>query len=450
MNLNPIKIAAGLGLGLIVSGTILYWYDPVLFPGFSTFGMPLFHSALDAPPKIYPGFSYGIGIVLCLVLAWIGWEMRRPVPIAWVALVLLLLGLNCPLQIGFSQPSWLDRFLQARADNLALSAFGNNTDFPIVILAQPIPSAKLTDVQGLYDRWYASIVTMQIGWWFYMSGALLFTATALLSLPDATVRRTFLIRAVVVIFLFLSFHCLTPVLGELCWNVGQQEERAGDRHQAERYYRDALALDEWNRRIPRVYARLGAVAEADHRVHAPEYHFFMGQRQMSQSDFDEALEEFSQSMTTTDPDLHRVASNSYSQVAFTVAMHLYRHGNTLGKIPVKIDMVPPEAGMAALYWQKAAQATESNLAENFMAARAFQDSAQYNRASALLKLAMEKTSDPMLMAHLFDSQGDVDYLRGDLSQARLNYLKAYSSLNHNKDYWSIRTVKDLTDNVVHP
>jgi len=450
MNLYPGKIAAGFGLGLIGLGTIFYWYDPILFPGYSTFGLPLFHSVLEAPSKIYLGLSYGVAIVLCLVLAWVGWEMRRPVPIAWAAFFLLLLGLNCPLQIGFSQPSWLDRFLQARADNLALTGFNNNTNFLIEILGQPLPSMKLTDVQYLYDRWYASVVAMQIGWWFYMSGALLFLAAAMVALPDSATRRTYLNRAGVVMLLFLGFHCLRPVLGELCWNLGQEQEREGNRNQAEHYYRSALALDEWNRRVPRVYERLGALAEADHRIHTPEYHFSMGRRQAHQNHPNEALEEFSQAMTTRDSDLHRVAANEYSQVAFTLAMRLYKGGNTFGEIPVQVDMVPSQAGLAAFYWQKAAQTTESNVAENFMAARAFQDSGQYDRASALLALDMKKTADPMIRAQLFNSQGDVDYLRGDLSEARLNYLRAYSSLNHNKDYWSVRTVKGLTDNAVHP
>jgi len=450
MNLNPGKIASVSGIGLILLGTILYWYDPVLFPGFSTFGMPLFHSALDTPPSIYLGLSYGVVILLCLALAWIGWEMRRPVPIWWAALILLLLGLNCPLQISFSQPTWLDRFLQARTDNLNLSAFGDSTDFPIEVLAPSIPSAKLTDIQDLYDRWYASIVAMQIGWWLYMVGALVFAATAFFLISDPAIRRKQLVRAVAVTLLFLSFHCLMPALGEACWNLGQQQERAGDRNQAERYYRAALVLDEWNRRIPRVYERLGALAEADHRIHTPEYHFFMGQRKVSQNELNEALDEFSQAMKGDDADLRRVAGNEYSYAASTLAMTLYNRGKTFNEIPVKIDTVPPQAGIAALYWQQAAQATEGNVAENFMAARAFQDSGQYDRASTLLTLDLDKTTDPMINAHLFSSQGDVDYLQGNLSEARSNYLQAYSALNHNKDYWSIRTVKDLTDNTVSP
>ena len=450
MNLSAVKITVILSLGLIVLGAVLYWYDPVLFPGYAPFGMPLFHAVLDTPSKIYFGLSYGVVIILCLVLVWMGWEMRRAVPVWWAALMLFLLGLNCPLQIGFSQPSWLDRFLQARSDNLALSSFGNSTNFPIQLLAPAIPSAKLTDIQGLYDRWYASVVAMQIGWWFYMSGALIFATVAFFLIAEPASRRTQLNRAAVVIFLFLTFHCLAPALGELCWNLGQRQELKGNWDKAENYYRAALAFDEWNRRIPRVYQRLGALAEADHRIHAPEYHFLMGERQMSQKDLSEALEEFSQAMISGDADLRRVAGNEYTQAASTLAMGLYNHKNLFGEIPVKLDMVPPQAGIAALYWQKAAQASDSNVAENFMAARALQDSAQYDRATALLTLDLDKVGDPMLKSHLFGSLGDIDYLRGDLPGARLNYLQAYSALNHNKDYWSVRAVKNLTDNAVSP
>jgi hypothetical protein len=450
MNLPPAKMAVAFGLGLISLGTFLYWYDPVLFPGMAPFGLPMFHGALPAPTKFYFGLSYGVAILFGLALAWIGWEMHRPVAIAWAAFVLLLIALNCPLQIGFSQPGWLDQFLQARDNNLAIAAFGNNTDSPLEILAPPIPSEKLTDIDGLYDRWYASVVALQIGWWFFLAGALLFAGAALSFVPAGVVRRRYLVRAAIVFLLFLVFHGLGPTLGELCWDVGQRAEFGGHRDAAETWYRRALTLDEWNRRVPRVYARLGALAEAAHRVHSPEYHFYMGQRHMHQNDLNEALDEYSQAMTAAGPDLRRVTGNAYSQAAFAAANILYHTGPSSGDVPVKLDMVSPDAALAAFYWQKAAQATESNLADTFMAARAFQDAGQYDRAAALLTQARGKAADPMILSNFFDAQGDVDYLRGDVSAARLDYLRAYALLNHNKDYWSVRSAKNLTDNATPP
>ncbi|HUB67758.1 MAG TPA: hypothetical protein VL981_09775 [Candidatus Methylacidiphilales bacterium] len=421
-----------LGIFLIFAGELFYWTDSITSFGYRPINLPLFSSANSPAPLFHP-FSYGTAVLFLLFISYIAARVRRPLTVAWCAFFMFLLGLLCPLQICFSQPSWLDLYWQNHLEYTSITGFAIQYSYPITCPA--LISGTILGIDGLYDRIVATADGIKIGWSFHVIGSFLLLVGAISFVGRWNILRPHATCAAFILLATLAMNLAGPVAGEICWNHGLAAERAGELDQASRYYHWAIDLDGWNRYNGRVYQRLGAVAEAQSRWETPEYHLLQGMRQAEwgSMEADSALDEFNQAMTSSDPFLARQARYQYGTLAANYALAIYRSS---------------APGMAAVYWQKAAPMKEENhVAEDYLSARAFQDSGQYNKALDSLAQAQTEANALLLQGQFDCSLGDVYYFRKDVANARLQYLNSYSLLENYIEYKDIRAQKALTDNL---
>jgi len=418
-----------IGILLILAGLIFYWHDSIVSPGYRAIGLPLFTSVVFPAPLFHP-LSYGTAALLLLATAYIASRVKRPVMIAWCAFFLLLLGLLCPLQIGFSQPSWLDQYWQNDHEYSSLNGFSGRHSYPD--MGPALVSSTILGIDGFYDRMNATLVSMKIGWSFFMIGSLLFLAGAVAYVGRWDILRPHATCAACILLVVLVANLAGPVAGETCWVCGLAAERDGKLDAASRYYHWAMSVDSWNRYDLRVYQRLGAIAEAQRRTQAPEYHFLQGLRSEQLSRNELALAEFTRAMSASDPFLARQARYQYAKLASYIGLSIYSGG---------------APGTAALYWQKASPMLASHIAEDYMAARGQQDSANYGGALKTLAQTQTEASSLLLQSEIYDSLGDVYYYRKDVSTARLDYLQSIVVIENFLEYHDMRAEKSLTDNL---
>jgi tetratricopeptide (TPR) repeat protein len=418
------------GILLILLGECFYWHDSIIFLGFRAINLPLLSGAIFPAPLAYP-FSYGAAVLLLLVLAFIATRVRRPITIAWCAFFLLLLGISCPLQIAFSQPTWLEQYWQCHLQYEALTQFAGQHSLPD--MGPALRSSTITGIHGLYDRLTATLLSLKIGWTFHLLGSLLFLAGTLAFIGRWEIMRPHVTCGACILLLTLVGHLAGPFAGETCWDLGLKAERSANLEKAKSYYHWAMALDQWNRLDLRVYERLGAIAEAQHQVQSPEYHFLQGLRNEEWDNAETALAEFTVAMASHDPSLASQARYQYAELSYNYGVQIYRSGN---------------GGVAALYWQKAAQMRDgSHPAEDYLAARGLQDAGQYGEALKSLARAQGGTGDALLQSQIYTSLGDVYYLRKDVPVGRLQYLESLTAVQNYIEYKNMRAQKALTDNL---
>ena len=417
------------GVLMVLAGEVLYWHDSILSPGYRALGLPLW-TAVVFPAPSFRLLSYGVVTLLLLVLALVAGRVRRPIIVVWCAFFLVLLGLQCPLQIGFSQPSWLDLYSQNNLEYTSISGFANRHSYPDV--GPALASSTMQALDGLYDRLQGTILSLKIGWTFHTLGSLLFLVGATMAIGRWSVLRPHVKLATAIFLGFLALNLTGPFAGEACWNRGIKEERAGNLDAASNYYHWAMKLDVWNRYNVRAYQRLGVIAEAQNRLNAPEYHLLSGLRNTEFHNMDAAMADFQQVMKASDPYLARQGRVQNAALLSGIALTFYQSGSP---------------GTAAFFWQKSASTSESHLAEDYMAARGQQDSGQFNAALSSLGQAQTETSGPLLLSEVYASLGDVYYYRKDVVQARLEYLESISMVENHVEYKDMRAQKALTDNL---
>jgi tetratricopeptide (TPR) repeat protein len=418
------------GILLILAGEIFYWHDSIVSPGYRAIGLPLFSGVIFPAPLFWP-LSYGMAALLLLAIAFVANRVRHPMMVAWCAFFLLILGLLCPLQIGFSQPSWLDQYWQNHLEYTFLTRFTSQHSYPD--MGPAVRSSTLLGIDGLYDRGVATILSLKIGWTFHTVGSLLFLAGALAYIGRWNILRPHAICAAGILFVVVAANLAGPLAGETCWNWGLKAERMGKPDLAASYYHWAMSLDAWNRYDDRVYERLGAIAEAQNRVEAPEYHFLQGLRNEVWGNNEPALAEFTLAMSSSDPFLSRQARYQYAALASNIGQGLYQSNDA--------------PGTAALYWQKASPMIDEHIAEDYMGARGLQDAGQYDEALKSLAQAQADAKDALLQSQVYSSLGDVYYLRKDVAMARLQYLDSTTLVQSYIEYKNLRAEKNLTDNL---
>ena len=420
------------GFLLILASMALRWHDAVIYLGYRPLGLPLFGPAPLPPHEFFP-FSYGVAALLLLAVALIATRIRRPIAFAWASFLLLLLGLNCLLQIGFSQTQWLGAYLQGRYEYVSLMTFANQNSIPY--LAPEIDSMHLAGMEGLVDRLDAALTSLRVGWFIYLAGASCMLLGACFFLPRGPVLRTNVVRATWLFAIFLVLHLAGPVSGDFFYHRGLAAERAGHLQAARSDYQLAQVCDTWNRTNPRVYLRIGCVDEAQGHLNSAEYHLQKGLYYSNQDSVELALNEFDLAEQTKDPHLKYIARSLAGNVATAEARSFYGRGSS-----------PGATGSAAAYLQAAARKMSSPVAQNYIAARAFQDSGQLSAALSSLTAAQKETGDVSLQAEIYSSLGDVYYQRKDVIQGRLQYLNSIYEMQNVIEFKNLRAQKDLTTN----
>lgn len=414
----------GAGLLLALAGLALPWHDVIIYPGFRALAMPLWGEAFLPPPLAGWG-TYGTAILGLLLLAGMGWHMQRPVVLFWAACLLLLLAARAPLQIAFSQPSWLEQFLLCRDQYLNLTTFSNRNEMPN--MAQSIAAADLVSVEDPQERWNAALVSLRVGWCLVLAGGGVMMAGALLALEKTEIKKQGA-RALVLALVLAACPFARPVAGEFCWRAGERAEREGEWDRAEAWYRTSLWMDDWNRRVVRVYKRLGAVAAAKGERSA-EHHFWEGCEASRLNALDEAMDRFMRVLSeSADEGLRRQAGLQYADAALRYGQRLYTQGG---------------AGAAVAYFKLAARYYPVPVAADYMAGFCLRESGQYEEAQKYLDRAIEGGTTSYLQAHSYTQRGDVKTLRHQVPEGRIDYLE---SLELDDDY-NVRAQKALTDNL---
>jgi Tfp pilus assembly protein PilF len=361
--------------------------------------------------------SFGVIAAGLLLAGALAYTLRWWRALGWTGVLLLWLAVLAPLKATMLDAGLLQT-LAVEASQQQLAAAFTQAVLPVNFGSEPTQDSRL-DLNTVEDRLVAAWEFAHGGWWAVLCGGLLAvacgTGEGFETNPVAMGRwpmrgRAWIpIFAIAGVFGILVLCCLRPGLAESALMDAHTSEARGDLDGAEKAYRQAMRLDEWQRLDIDNYSALGCLDEARGHRDTPEYRVYHAQLPSTQVDLMASVGELEMARTD-DTAFLAVVRRREAELYTQYARQLYGL---------------QAYGAAATASENALERDPHSLLAQYYLARDYFMIGRYSDAGALSMKLATALSDPTFRANLFSDAGDAYTRLGNYNEAKVAYRLSY-------------------------
>jgi tetratricopeptide (TPR) repeat protein len=414
------------GFGVAFFGLCLHWLNLVVTPAFNAWAFPIGQPAYGHPwPRLFSPIGYGIPAFVLILIGYLAWRANRSWLIVGTTTLLVILGLTFFLQVTAWQPTWLRAAIDGGSDFERFYSFEVSNNIPHSVHGDPAGDLPLP-VEGFSMRLVDGISALSSGWYFFMAGAIFCLIAALSRCRDWRELRVMAWLCPIAVVLAVGIQIWRPILAERAVATGVSAANRGQSGSALAHFREALALDQWNRLRPDLYERIGWIFQGTGQKDRPEYHLYRASQFEELREMIQAEDELDRAVANAGPELAEVVRREKSRVAEEYGKGLYSQG-LLGEARKQLEL--------------AVAANPAPVAGYYLVGQCCYQASDYYAGIAYFTHGLSRTRQRTLIADLRTSIGDCYFKLGDVSTARSYYLASRAA----NDQWNYRALKSLTE-----
>jgi len=406
-----IAIAWVSALGLAGAAMVTKWLD---FPlSRQLRGMDFALGAYTEGPQHPHLLSFGCVAAVLMVAGVMAYTLRWWRVLAWTGVLLIWVSMLAPLKATLMDGELLQT-LAVEASQQQLAAAFTQAALPVNFGSEPTQNSRL-NLNTIEDRLTVGWDFVHGGWWAAVCAGLLgvgYGAGQGFELAEAREEKgggwmwAWAFGGALGILLIC---CIRPALAEGALMDAHSSEMRGDLDGAEKAYRRAMRLDDWQRLDIDNYSALGCLDEARGRRDTPEYWVYHAQLPSTQVDVTASIAELER-VRTEDSTFRSVLRRREAELYTQYARQL--HGLQA-------------YGAAVTASENGLERDPNSLLAKYYLARDYFMTGKYSDAAALSMSMALNLSDPTFRANLFSDAGDAYTQMGEFELAKVAYRKSY-------------------------